>query len=176
MSRRRHLSKHYCMSGGKNKAGLNLSTTAETNFSAAYVNCDTIFTGNSAGPQRSSTFCLYKAKTRGRSQETILKTFEHGQVLFHLRSKISSLGSCFPSALDDTARVQPLCSDKLAHLQLQAPQVLLGFDAESLFVCQNDIMPNQVVFQILITLLEVHYLCERVQTVIRAAMDEGRGC
>lgn len=30
-------------------------------------------------------------------------------------------------------------------------------------------MPNQVVFQILITLLEVHYLCERAQTVIKAA-------
>lgn len=36
-------------------------------------------------------------------------------------------------------------------------------------MCQNDIMPNQVVFQILITLLEVHYLCERAQTVIKAA-------
>lgn len=36
-------------------------------------------------------------------------------------------------------------------------------------MCQNDITPNQVVFQILITLLEVHYLCERAQTAIRAA-------
>lgn len=31
---------------------------------------------------------------------------------------------------------------------------------------QNDIMPNQVVFQILIMLLEVHYLPERAQTAI----------
>lgn len=34
-------------------------------------------------------------------------------------------------------------------------------------------MPNQVVFQILITLLEVHYLCERAQTIIKAAMGKG---
>lgn len=50
-----------------------------------------------------------------------------------------------------------------------APQVLLGFDAEPLFVSQNDLMPNQGVSRILITLLEARYLCERAQTVIRAS-------
>lgn len=59
-------------------------------FPTAYVNCDTIFTGNSAGPQRSAMYCLYKAKTWGKSQETILKTFGRGQVLFYLQSKISA--------------------------------------------------------------------------------------
>lgn len=34
-------------------------------------------------------------------------------------------------------------------------------------------MPNQVVFQILITLLEVHYLWERAQTIIKAAVGKG---
>lgn len=39
-------------------------------------------------------------------------------------------------------------------------------------MCQNDITPNQVVFQILITLLEVHYLRERAQTAISAALGK----
>lgn len=57
---------------------------------------------------------------------------------------------------------------------LQPLHVFL-FNAELLFMCQNDIMPNQVVFQILIMLLEVHYLCERVQTVI-SLPEWGSGC
>lgn len=57
---------------------------------------------------------------------------------------------------------------------LQALHVSL-FNVELLFMCQNDIMPNQVVFQILIMLLEVHYLCERVLTVIRLP-EWGSGC
>lgn len=78
--------------------------------------------------------------------------------------------------LGNTACVQVKLSllYKLGLSQLKAPQVLLVFDAESLFVCQNDIMPNQVEFQILITLLEVHYLCERAQTAIKAA--SGKEC
>lgn len=56
-------------------------------FPTAYVNGDTIFTGNRAGPRRSATRCLYKAKTWGKSQESILNTFGRGQVLSWLRKK-----------------------------------------------------------------------------------------
>lgn len=51
-------------------------------FPTAYVNGDTIFTGNRAGPQRSAIRCLYKAKTWGKSEESILNTFGRCQVLF----------------------------------------------------------------------------------------------
>lgn len=65
-----------------------------------------------------------------------------------------------------------LHTDKSRSFTAPSPTGLVFFsffDAASLFVCQNDITPNQVVFQILITLLEVHYLRERAQTAIRAA-------
>lgn len=81
MSRRRHLSKHWELGGGNRQVWI-WTQQLKLIFPTAYVNCDTIFTGNSAGPQRSAMYCLYKAKTWGKSQETILNTFGRGQVLF----------------------------------------------------------------------------------------------
>lgn len=66
-------------------------------------------------------------------------------------------------------------TQRRALSQSPAPQVLLGFDAEPLFVSQNDLMPNQGVSRILITLLEARNLRERAQTVIRASAGERAG-
>lgn len=121
---------------------------------------------------------------RLKHEEKVIKLFwnssQLGQVLFHLQWKIRAseqkgfLRPCFSSELHESACViQP--STLTTIPQLWAPQVFfLDFDAHCLFVCQNDIMPNQGVFQILITLLGVHYLCERAQTAIKPAL--GKRC
>lgn len=87
---------------------------------------------------------------------------------------------CFFSADDKASCWRDALTQRAALSQLPAPQVLLSFDAEPLFVSQNDLMPNQGVSRILITLLEARYLRERAQTVIRASKDlgvsEGRRC
>lgn len=83
----------------------------------------------------------------------------------------------FFSAADDKAHVGgEALTHRQALSQFRAPQVLLSFDAEPLFVSQNDLMPNQGVSRILITLLEVRYLCERAQTVIRASTGKKSQC
>lgn len=64
-------------------------------------------------------------------------------------------------------------TQRRALSQFRAPQVLLSFDAEPLFVSQNDLMPNQGVSRILITLLEARYSRGRAQTVIRAGEGSG---
>lgn len=57
-------------------------------------------------------------------------------------------------------------NDRKAALNVALRALRVSFNAELLFMCRNDIMPNQVVFQILIMPLEVHYLYERVLTAI----------
>ncbi|KAL1250129.1 hypothetical protein QQF64_021134 [Cirrhinus molitorella] len=57
-------------------------------------------------------------------------------------------------------------NDRKAALNAALRALRVSFNAELLFMCRNDIMPNQVVFQILIMPLEVHYLYERVLTAI----------
>lgn len=57
-------------------------------------------------------------------------------------------------------------NDRKSALNVALQALRVSFNAELLFMCRNDIMPNQVVFQILIMPLEVHYLYERVLTAI----------
>lgn len=152
--RRRHLSEH-CESQKKKNHRQVWTNQLKLIFPAAYVNSGNIFTGNSAGVQRRGGRCLYKAKTEVKSQESILNTFALRQNLYYLQSKIKCTSSLRGSAFSQrwiTQLIQVFCTCYSA----KAPQVLVSlvlFNAEYLFVCLDDIMLNQMVFQILTTQL-----------------------
>lgn len=119
-------------------------------FPTAYINCDTIFTGNSAGLQTSAIWCLYKAKTWGKSQETILNTFGIGQVLFHLQSKKKCIRFfrvlfLFRAGWQFVFESKPPCCQTNTFT---APGLtgLVGYWCDALRVYRNDIIPNQEVF------------------------------
>lgn len=117
---------------------------------------------------------------RPKHEEKVIKLFwntpQVGQVLFHLQWKIRAEKSLFEALLLLRAAWVSSCHPALHtdnnSTALSTTGLFLVFDAHCLFVCQNDIMPNQGVFQILITLLGVHYLCERAQTAIKPALGK----
>lgn len=87
-----------------------------------------------------------------KSQETILNRFNNKSERassFYLLAHQRPHKPCFFSEAGNDRKAA-------LNVALQALRVL--FNAELLFMCRNDIMPNQVVFQILIMPLEVHYL------------------
>lgn len=126
----------------------------------------------------------YAVCIRPKPEEKVEKVFwiHLEEVRFFFSFKNKRIGLSGSSVSSQPVTKPPVGVDALtqrrALSQLRAPQVLLSFDAEPLFVSQNDLMPNQGVSRILITPLEARYLRERAQTVIRAkdlGVEEGRG-
>lgn len=132
---RRHLGKHWELGEKTGRSEFEHNSWNEF-FPTAYVSGDIIFTGNSAGAQRSAMQCLYKAKTWGKSQEAILNTFRQGRVLFHLQSKISAVVHkrkfcrvllLLRGGWHSLCVSLALRADRITPPLLRAPQVLLVF-------------------------------------------------